>query len=97
MVKVERNSVSEILESLCVMMRPRLVTARSRGPEASRAQEKLGFGCDLTPHSIVTLPPTSAATFLSLRESITIGGCSILKIYYVTTRHYRLETTGHHT
>ena len=77
MVKVERNSVSEMLESLWVMMRPRLVTALSRGPEADLAQEKLGLGCDLTPHSIVTLPPTSAATFWSLRDAITIGGCSI--------------------
>ena len=78
MVNVERNSVSEILVSLCVMMRPRLVMALSRGPEASLAQEKFGLGWDLTPHSMVTLPPTSAATFWSLRDSIMIGGCSIL-------------------
>ena len=93
MVKVERNSVSEILVSLCVIMRPREVMARSRGPEASRAQEKFGLGWDLTPHSMVTLPPTSAATFLSLSDSITIGGCSILNDK-VIKRHYR---TSPHT
>ena len=92
MVKVERNSVSEILVSLWVIMRPREVMARSLGPEASRAQEKFGLGWDLTPHSIVTLPPTSAATFLSLRDSITIGGCSILN-GKVLMRHYRASPT----
>ena len=88
MVNVERNSVSEILVSLCVIMRPREVMARSLGPEASRAQEKFGLGWDLTPHSMVTLPPTSAATFLSLSDSITIGGCSILNDKDIE-RHYR--------